>query len=316
MRIVITDGYELNPGDLDWSDIATLGNIDYYDNTPNEKIEERCAGAEIIITNKTVISSSAIDASSDLKLITVTATGYNNVDLNKARSADILVCNVPEYGTFSVAQHAFALVLELVNHVGLNAETVSKGEWQRSGRWCYSKKPITELKDKTFGIVGFGRIGSQVAQIAKAFGMNVIFSNRSFKASSIAEQVSLEELFERSDVISLHCPLTADNAGIVNRKYLSLVKPTAVLINTSRGLLVNEPELADALQNKVLAAAALDVLSVEPPADGNPLIGLPNCIITPHNAWLSYEARSRIMKVTYENILKFAQGDPQNIVNR
>jgi glycerate dehydrogenase len=316
MRIVITDGYELNPGDLDWTNIERLGILDYYDRSPAEKIVERCSSAEIIITNKTLINSSVISASSGLRLISVTATGYNNVDLNAATQAGVIVCNVPEYGTFSVAQHTFALLLESVNHVGLNAESVNKGEWETSGRWCYSKKPTAELKDKTLGIVGFGKIGKQVAEIARAFGMKIIFSNRSQKSSVIAEQVSFEELLRRSDVVSLHCPLTPENIGLVNRDCFSLMKSSAILINTSRGQLVNEPDLAHALRHRLLAGAALDVLSAEPPVGGNPLIGLDNCIITPHNAWLSVEARSRIMKVTYENICKYLDGDPQNQVNK
>lgn len=314
MRIVITDGYDLNPGDLSWSTISNLGEIVYHDSTARDKVLERCAGAEIAIVNKTLMSSSVIKGSSNLKLIAITATGYNNIDLDAANAAGITICNVPEYGTYSVAQHVFALLLELVNHVGLNAESVKNGEWEKSPNWCYSKKPITELKDKILGIVGFGRIGSRVAEIAKAFGMNVIFCNRSTKTSAIATQVTTEELFKISDIVSLHCPLTTENAGFVNRHYLSLMKPTALLINTSRGQLINETDLAAALQNNVLASAALDVLSAEPPTHGNPLIGLPNCIITPHNAWSSFEARSRIMKITYENIRKFLEGDPQNQV--
>ena len=315
MQIVITDGYELNPGDLDWESVSKLGDIKYYDSTPTVKIRERCIDADIIVTNKTQIDGSLIQASQKLKLITVAATGYNNVDVQAAKKANVLVCNVPEYGTFSVAQHTFALLLELVNHVGLHAASVQKGEWEKSGRWSYSIKPLTELKDKIFGIVGLGKIGMRVGEIAKAFGMKIIYANRSTKSSDMGQQVSIQQLFEMSDVISLHCPLTKENGGFVNKEYLSKMKPTALLINTSRGQLINEHDLAEALQKKTLSAAALDVLSVEPPPPGHPLIGLSNCIITPHNAWSSFEARARVMEVTHHNILRFLEGKPQNIVS-
>ena len=316
MDIVITDGYELNPGDLDWKSITTLGDIKYYDNTSKDKIFERCVTADVIVTNKTRIDASLIEASQKLKLITVTATGYNNIDLQAAKKANVVVCNVPEYGTFSVAQHTFALLLELVNHVGHHAASVQNGDWQKSDRWSFSIQPLTELKDKTFGVVGLGRIGLQVAKIAKAFGMKILFTNRSPKTSDVGHQVSLQELFQMSDVISLHCPLTEENAGFVNQEFLSMMRPSALLINTSRGQLVNENDLAQALKKKILCAAALDVLSVEPPPPAHPLIGLPNCIITPHNAWSSLEARSRLMNVTYENIRRFIEGNPQNVVSR
>lgn len=314
MKIVITDGYELNPGDLDWTNINTLGEVDYYEHTPKEKVAERCSDAQIIITNKTPIDEQLVKTSTQLKLISVTATGYNIIDVAAAKKANVAVCNVPEYGTFSVAQHAFALILETVNHVGIYSESVQRGDWTRSGRWSYSIKPLVELKDKTLGIIGFGRIGMQVARIAKAFGMQVIFTNRSPKTSDLGKQVSMDYLFEASDVISLHCPLTTENSGFVDHQHLSKMKPSAVLINTSRGQLINEVDLAKALQKKVLTAAALDVLSVEPPPVDHPLIGLPNCLITPHTAWSTFEARSRIMDVTFENIRRFLDGKPQHLV--
>jgi glycerate dehydrogenase len=313
-RIIITDGYALNPGDLDWSPISSVGTIEYYDTTPKELVTARCANADIIITNKTPIDAQSISTSSDLKLIAVTATGYNNVDIEAARKAGVTVCNVPEYGTYSVAQHAFALLLELVNHAGLHAESVKNEEWSASAKWSYSKKPITELKDKKLGIIGFGRIGKQMAVIGKAFGMNIIFCNRSTIDSAIAKQVPMETVFSDSDVVTLHCPLTAENAGFVNMHYLSMMKRGALLINTSRGQLINENDLYGALQDRLLAGAALDVLSEEPPKPHHPLIHHPNCIVTPHIAWLSFEARSRMMQVTVENIRKFYSGDPQNVV--
>ena len=315
MKIVITDGYELNPGDLGWTAIQSLGDVTYFDHTPKEEIAARCNDAEIIITNKTPIDAAQIQASKKLKLISVIATGYNVIDIDAAKKANVVVCNVPEYGTFSVAQHAISLLLELVNHVGIYSESVQAGDWTRSQRWSYLIKPLVELKDKTIGIVGFGKIGSQVATIAKAMGMNVIFTNRSPKVSDLGNQVSMEHLFEASDVISLHCPLTSENGGFVNHEYLSKMKSSAVLINTSRGQLINETDLAKALKEKVLAGAALDVLSVEPPPPDHPLIGVSNCIITPHIAWSTFEARSRIMDVTFENIRRFLEGNPQNVVS-
>lgn len=316
MNIVITDGYTLNPGDLEWKEIEAFGTINYYHTMAKEEVSEKCKNAEIILTNKTPVNAETIDAARNLKLIAVTATGYNNVDIAAAKIAGIVVCNVPEYGTFSVAQHTFALILELVNHVGLHATSVKNGEWTGAGRWCYALKPITELKNKTLGIVGFGKIGEQVCVLAKAFGMNVIFYNRSQKTSGMARQVSLEEVFSQSDIVSLHCPLTKENEGFVNSSLLSVMKPSALLINASRGQLINEQDLVAALKNKVPAAAALDVLSVEPPPKDHPLIHLENCLITPHNAWISFEARSRIMKITAENISAFLQGAPQNVVSK
>lgn len=316
MNIVITDGYTLNPGDLDWKEIAAFGEIKYYDTSAKDTVTERCRDAEVIITNKTPVNGETIQSAKNLKLIAVTATGYNNVDTQAAKEAGVVVCNVPEYGTFSVAQHTFALILELVNHVGLHAQSVKDGEWTGAGKWCYAKKPITELKDKTLGIIGFGKIGEQVGVLGKAFGMNVIFHNRSQKTSAIARQVTMEELFRESDIVSLHCPLTKENEGFVNSKFLSVMKSSALLINASRGQLINENDLATALKNKVPAAAGLDVLSAEPPPAGHPLIHLDNCLITPHNAWISFEARSRIMKMTAENIRAFQKGQPQNVVDK
>jgi glycerate dehydrogenase len=314
MQIVITDGYTLNPGDLSWQAFENLGDLKYYDRTLPAEVADRCREATVIITNKTPITSNTINAAPQLKLIAVTATGYNIVDINAARDHGVLVCNVPEYGTNSVAQHTFALLLELTNHTGKHAASVAQGDWAHSADWSYVKAPVAELNGKTMGIVGFGRIGQKVAEIAKAFGMNVITYNKG-KQTGLAVHVSLQDLFTQSDVVSLHCPLKEDNYGFVNRKLLSLMKPTAFLINTSRGQLVNEDDLAGALRQHVLAAAALDVLSTEPPAITNPLIGLPNCIITPHNAWVSVEARRRLMQATLDNIQAALNGKPVNIVN-
>ncbi len=315
MKIVITDGYDLNPGDLDWEDIAQFGEIVYYDTTAPDALPERCAEAGIIIANKTYLGAELIRNAPQLKMIALTATGYNNVDMQAAARAGITVCNVPEYGTFSVAQHTIALLLELVNAVGIHARSVAAGDWTRTGKWCYTLQPLTELQDKVFGIVGFGRIGRQTATLARAFGMRVIFSNRSPVQSDIAEQVLLEQVFKESDVVSLHCPLTAENEGFVNSRYLSMMKPSAYLINTSRGKLINEADLAKALKEGTLAGAGLDVLSAEPPPADHPLTGLANCIITPHIAWSSREARKNLMDTTRENIRCFLAGKPQHVVS-
>ena len=315
MQIVITDGYTLNPGDLSWEVFKQLGDIVYYDRTPADKTMERCRNATVIITNKTPITSQVIAAAAQLKVIAVIATGYNVVDTVAAKERNIPVCNVPVYGTNTVAQHTFALLLELANHVGKHAQSVIDGDWIRSADWSYTKTPVIELSGKVLGIIGFGRIGQQTANIARAFGMQVIYYDRLNKRA-VEDAVSLKELLDKSDFISLHCLLTADNNSMINSEFLSAMKPTAFLINTSRGQLINENDLADALKNHVIAGAALDVLSAEPPAGDNPLIGLTNCIITPHNAWTSFEARQRIMQTTFNNVKNALAGDPQNVVNR
>jgi glycerate dehydrogenase len=312
-HLVVTDGFTLNPGDLSWRQFEVFGEVRVHPRTSSSEVSTRCADASIIITNKTVIGADVIRAATRLKLVAVTATGYNVVDTEAARKTKIPVCNVPGYGTDSVAQHTFALILELANRVGANSESVARGEWSRHQDWCYSTHPIIELSGKTLGIVGLGKIGMKVAQIGLAFGMKVIFFNKG-KTSDIGEAVELNELFRRADIVSLHCPLTYENKGFINTALLQLMKPSALLINTSRGLLVNEQDLALALDHNRIAGAALDVLSEEPPGI-NPLISRPNCIITPHNAWLSYEARERIMKATFENINAFLTGSPTNIVN-
>ena len=314
MEIVITDGFTLNPGDLSWKALNELGKVKYYDRTAPIETVTRCYNADIIITNKTPITADVMEAAANLQLIAVTATGYNNIDTVAAASKNIKICNVPAYGTISVAQHVVALLLHLSNHVSMNAASVANGEWQTSKDWCYSLQPIMELKDKVMGIVGFGKIGKQVAIIAQAFGMKVIHHGGRESLNDV-QPVSLHELFMQSDVVSLHCPLTKDNKGFVNKELLGLMKSTSFLINTARGLLINEKDLGLALHQGRLAAAALDVLSTEPPEKNNPLIGLTNCIITPHNAWISTEARNRMMQVTLENIKAFLNGAPQNVVN-
>jgi len=314
LRIVITDGYTLNPGDLSWNAFDELGEVVYYDRTATADVVARCRNANIIITNKTPLTEAVIEAAKDLKLIAVTATGYNIVDTAAARQKSIPVCNVPGYGTFSVAQHTFALLLELSNNVAANAASVQAGDWYRSADYCYTRQPVMEIKDKIIGIIGLGQIGTQVAKIAMALGMRVIYY-RGKKGLKGAKEVKLHELFMQADFVSVHCPLTAGNNGFINKELLELMKPTAFLINTSRGQLIAEKDLSNALQKNKLAGAALDVLSIEPPLPGHPLIGLPNCIITPHNAWISFEARKRVMDITFENVKAVLAGKPNNVVN-
>lgn len=315
MQIVVTDGYTLNPGDLSWELFHKLGDVTIYDRTPADAVESRCKNADILIVNKTPIGANVISAARNLKFIGVTATGFNIVDTAAASQRQIPVANVPAYGTDSVAQHTFSLLLELTNHVGKNSQSVSEGNWSRADDWSYSLAPIVEISGKTLGLVGYGRIGQKVASIAESFGMKVIYHSNS-GGTHPDKKRSLEELFSTSDFISLHCPLTKDNQEFINTKLLSRMKPSAFLINTARGQLIHENDLRDTLQKKKIAGAALDVLSVEPPPPDHPLLGLSNCLITPHNAWLSFEARERIMKATLNNVIRFLEGAPVNIVNR
>lgn len=313
MKIIITDGYTLNPGDLSWNEYEKYATVECYHRTAQVETVARTFSADIIICNKTVIDADVINAASHLKMIAVTATGYNNVDTAAAKKKGITVCNVPGYGTQSVAQHCFALMLELTNHVGLHAASVARGEWQTAKDWCYSVKPIIELAGKTIGIVGMGKIGKQVAAIACAFGMRVLYHGGS-GGETYSKKVSLYDLFIQSDFVSLHCPLTSANNAFVNKELLGLMKPSSFLINTARGALINQKDLSQVLYQNKIAGAALDVLSTEPPLKNNPLMGLPNCIITPHNAWISKESRQRILEVTLQNITAFLQGTPQNVV--
>jgi len=313
-KLIITDGNTLNPGDLSWRPFEAFGEVVHYERTAPAEVAGRCREASVIITNKTPVTQETIAAARDLKVIAVTATGYNIVDVAAAAERNIPVCNVPGYGTDSVAQHTFALLLELTNHVGMNAATVSRGDWARSKDFSYSVKPIVEISGKTLGIVGFGRIGQKVGEIAHAFGMSVVYQSNHTVPSVYAKAVSLDELFSVSDFISLHCPLKADNQEFVNAALLSKMKPGACLINTARGQLIRERDLAEALKNHRIGGAALDVLSVEPPPADHPLTGLPNCLITPHNAWMSFEARQRIMNITIANVQQALQGNPVNVV--
>ena len=317
MKIVVLDGYTLNPGDLNWDDLKKLGDCAIYDRTPLEEIIDRARGAEVALTNKTVLMGETIAALSDLKYIGVLATGYNVVDIAAARARGIPVTNTPDYGTPSVAQHTFALLLELTQHVGHHAQTVRAGQWTRSADFCYWDFPLVELQELTFGIVGFGKIGRAVANLAAAFGMHVLVHSRSRPADLpvACEFVTLDTLLSRSDVVSLHCPLTPENKQFINADRLARMKPSAFLLNTSRGPLLDERAVADALDSGGIAGAALDVLSIEPPKPGNPLFAAKNCIITPHIAWATRAARSRLMNIAVENIRSFIAGRPQNVVN-
>lgn len=314
IKIVVTDGYTLNPGDLSWKQIESFGELTVYDRTKPEELVDRCRDANIILTNKVPVTEANMTALTQLKMISVTATGFNIIDIPAAAKRSIIVCNVPAYGTASVAQHTFALLLELTNQVGKHAVSVAAGEWAKAPDFSYQLAPITELAGKTLGIVGWGNIGQQTARIAKAFDMQVLYYNPSKKENAFARQVPLHELFAQSDFISLHCPLKPDNMGFVNKELIEVMKPSAYIINTSRGPLINEQHLADALNSHRIAGAGLDVLSTEPPSPQNPLLAAKNCIITPHIAWISKEARQRVMGTTVANIEAFLQQKPINRV--
>lgn len=314
MNIVVTDGYTLNPGDLSWESILALGNVTIYERTAAEDIYERCREADIILTNKVPFTKEVIEKLNSLKLICVTATGYNVIDTAAAKEKGIPVCNVPAYGTASVAQHTIALLLELSNRISVHSQSVANCEWVTANDWCYTKAPIIELAGKTLGIVGLGNIGRQVAMIAAALGMHILYNSRTDKKLSSYTFTDIPTLFAQSDVVTLHCPLTAENTGFVNMELLKTMQSSAFIINTARGQLINEKDLANALDNNTIAGAALDVLSTEPPKADNPLLHAKNCIITPHNAWISREARKRVMAVTTENIKAFLEGKPVNRV--
>ena len=317
MHIVVLDGYTLNPGDLGWDALKQLGTCEICDRTPPEQVVERAREAEVVLTNKTLLPREAILALPKLKYIGVLATGYNVVDIGAAKERGIPVTNIPDYGTHSVAQFAMALLLELAHHVGHHAQTVADGRWGKSADFCYWDSPLIELHGLTFGVIGFGKIGRATAKLVDAFGMKVLVHNRSQPKEMPPHYRSavLAELLSTADVVSLHCPLTPDNKQFMNASRLALMKPTAFLLNTSRGPLLDEPAVADALNSGRIAGAAMDVLSVEPPKAGNPLIGAKNCLITPHIAWASRAARARLMDIAVENIRAFTQGKPQNVVN-
>ena len=316
MNIVVLDGYTLNPGDLSWSALEALGNVKVFDRTPPGQVALRAKDANILLTNKALVNADTINAITGLQYIGVMATGYNVVDIQAAHARNIPVCNVPAYSTASVAQHTFALLLELCQGAGIHSAGVRKGEWSASQDFSYWKMPLTELQDKTLAIIGFGQIGQAVAKIAMAFGMRVIASHKHPERDKMDGVVFKDQTtcFKEADVVSLHCPLNAENKEFVNAGLLASMKPSAFLINTSRGPLIREHDLADALNKGMIAGAGLDVLSVEPPAADNPLFTAKNCIITPHIAWATKEARSRLMEKVVSNIKAFLDGKPVNIV--
>jgi glycerate dehydrogenase len=315
MKIVILDGYALNPGDNSWSLLEACGELTVYDRSTEEETEQRAQNADILITNKAPVRGALIERLPSLKFISVLATGYDIVDVAAARKRQIPISNVPAYGTDTVAQYVLAMMLELCLHIGEHARSVSEGKWSSSPDWTYWNKQLIELRDQTLGIVGFGRIGRRVAELASAFGMQVLYATRTPRTGSAYEHRSLEELFAQSDFISLHCSLSADTRGMVDRVLLQRMKRSAFLINTARGALINEGDLAAALVSGDLAGAALDVLSSEPPRPENPLLHAPNCIITPHIAWASLAARQRIMQTTANNVKAFLAGSPTNVVS-
>ena len=321
MKIVVLDGYTENPGDLSWSGLEALGEVTVYDRTSYVDapiIAERIGDAEIVVLNKTPITKATIDACPNMKMIAVLATGYNVVDYDYAKEKGIPVCNVPTYGTASVGQYAIALLLEVCHHIGHHSKTVFEGKWQNHIDWCYWDYPLIELDGKTAGIIGFGRIGQTTGRIAKALGMNVIaydlYPNESGKA--IAEYVDLETVLAKSDVLFLHCNLTPENTGLINKENIAKMKDGAILINNSRGQLIDEQDVTDALNSGKLYAAGLDVVYTEPIKADNPLLGAKNCIITPHMSWGAKEARQRIMNITVDNVKAYIDGAPVNVVNK
>ncbi len=316
-KITILDGYTMNPGDLDWAIIKSLGEVEIFDRTPNNKILARAKDAAILVVNKVILDAEIIAQLPKLKCICVTATGYNNVDILAAAKRKIPVYNVRGYSTMSVAQHVFALILELTNTVAIYNIGVQKGDWSRSTDFCYYLGQIPELSGKTLGIYGFGQIGQAVAQIAMAFGMKVIAKHKHpdrDQMSGVAF-VNQETLFRKSDIISLHAPLTKENTGLINKALLETIKPSSLIINTARGGFIVEKDLKWALENKRIAGAALDVLSSEPPPNNHILQNVSNCIITPHIAWASQSARKRLMEETAQNIRSFLAGKSLNVVN-
>lgn len=319
MKIVVLDGYTLNPGDLTWERLRSFGEFVLYDRTSDDKILERCSGAEILFTNKTPLKEDIINKLPSLKYIGVLATGYNIVDTEAAKKRGIIVANAPAYGTASVAQMTFALLLELCHHVQQHSNSVIKGKWADSADFCYWDFPLIELAGKTIGIIGFGNIGSRVGDIATSFGMNIIAANKSETDQSYRKNfrwAEIPEILEQADVVSIHCPLFPETKGLINSASLKSMKKSAFLLNTSRGPIIIDEDLAYALNNDIIAGAGIDVLSVEPPSIKNPLFKAKNCIITPHIAWATKEARARLLDITIKNLSAFISGKPVNVVNQ
>ncbi|MGN0048537.1 MAG: D-2-hydroxyacid dehydrogenase [Bacteroides sp.] len=316
MKIVVLDGYAANPGDLSWSELEALGDCVVYDRTAPEEVLQRSAGADILLTNKTVMDAALIEELPDLKYIGVLATGYNVVDVKAAAARGVTVTNIPAYSTSSVAQMVFAHILNIALHVQDHADAVRSGRWCSNPDFCFWDSPLIELRDRKMGIVGLGHTGYMTARIALGFGMQVYaYTSKShFQLPPEIHKMELDELFGECDVVSLHCPLTETTRGLVDARRLSLMKPTSVLINTGRGPLIVEQDLADALNNGTLYAAGLDVLSQEPPRADNPLLTARNCYITPHIAWASTAARQRLLHIAAENVKAYLAGKPVNVV--
>ncbi|GAA0316533.1 D-2-hydroxyacid dehydrogenase [Bacillus carboniphilus] len=324
MKMVVLDGYTTNPGDLSWEGLERLGDVKVFDRTTfdvtdDSKVVENIGDAEIVFTNKTPITRTTLEQVPNLKYIGVLATGYNVVDIEAAKERGIIVTNIPTYGTQAVAQMTFALLLELCHHVGSHSEAVKKGAWTESLDWCFWNHPLVELAGKKIGIIGYGKIGQAVGDIAKAFGMKVLAYARrkdpSLESDSVT-YVELEELLQESDVISLHCPLTESTKEMINDDSIAKMKQNVMIINTARGPLIDEYALADALNNKRIAGAAVDVVSTEPITSDNPLLQARNCFITPHISWAPKEARQRLIDIAVSNLEKYLSGQPVNIVNR
>ncbi len=321
MKIVVLDGYTENPGDLSWEGFEKVGELKVYDRTPlndTAEIIKRVGDAEVVYTNKTPLPKEVFEACTNLKFVGVLATGYNVVDVDAAKAKGIPVSNIPTYGTAAVAQFAMALLMEICHHVGHHSQTVFEGKWQNCPDWCYWDFPLMELAGKTFGVIGFGRIGQETAKIAKAFGMNIIAFDeyQSDAGKAIGEYVTLDELLAKADVISLHCPLFPSTEGIVNKDNIAKMKDGVIILNTSRGPLVVEQDLTDALNSGKVGYAGLDVVSSEPIKADNPLLKAKNCIITPHIAWAPKESRGRLMDIAVSNLNAYVSGNPENVVNK
>ena len=319
MKAVVLDGYTLDPGDLSWRRLEQLCELTVYDRTAPQDVAARIGDAQAVFTNKVRIGQEEMEQCRNIRYIGVLATGYDVVDTREAKERGIVVTNVPTYGTTAVAQYVFALLLELCHHVGHHSQAVHQGRWEHNVDWCFWDYPLIELAGKTMGVVGFGRIGQAVGRLAQAFGMRVLAYDAFLpqtSAGSATEFVSLDELFRQSDVISLHCPLTKETQGMIDRESIQAMKPGVLLINTSRGLLIQEQDLADALASGKVAGVGVDVVSTEPIRGENPLLSAPNCVITPHIAWASRESRQRLMDIAVDNLHAFQRGEPQNVVGR
>lgn len=318
MRIVVLDGYTLNPGDITWDGLRALGELTVYERTKPEEVVERIGDAQVVYTNKTPLTRETFEACKNLQFVGVLATGYNVVDIKAAREKNIPVANIPTYGTAAVAQFAIALLLELCHHIGEHSECVKRGEWSKNKDWCFWNYPLVELAGKTMGIIGFGRIGQETGKIAQALGMRVYaydqHKNQDLESAD-CQYVDLDTLLSQSDVISLHCPLLAETEGIINKENIAKMKEGVMIINNSRGPLIVEEDLRDALNSGKVAGAAVDVVSTEPIRMDNPLLEAKNILITPHISWAPRESRQRLMDIAVENLKCFIEGRPRNIVN-